>query len=534
MQHFDPRLRLHFRQAPQRKLLLKRVLLPLMVLFVISITTTFAQNEVNTLYLSGQAINLENGAPLADHEIFIQSDIAISGGMSYTFVVYTDEFGFFYDTIATSAEKGSLHIYAYDINGVKHETTEYFRFRWEDTYYCNFELPIYDPVTNDFQANFYPTPDTLDVDEMTYYFTDESNATGVVTWYWNFGDGHSSIEQKPKHAYSAPGLYDVSLSISTEHLDMASETFTSTVVKKIKVGMKSYYDFGGQVFAGYFPVDLGVAYLYKIEEDVFIPIDTSNFDEYGYYYFRQLIDGEYKVKTFPSVNSTHAGAYLPTYYGNELLWTKAKTIKLEETDWNYDIVMVENFEYNSGSGHIDGVVFLEGKEDVVEDAQVILFNESNNCLTYIKSDEGGFFEFVELPYGTYKVLADVPGKYTYPSTISLSFENPVIENINVLIYNEDIYYGIGDEPIASLTGLGDPYPNPARANVNLEFNLRESGQVQVFILNQGGQVVDKYSSHHNDGDNKVSLNTSHLASGMYKMMVLFGNEKHIKTLIKVN
>lgn len=530
MQHSDPRLRLHFRQALRRKFL-KRVLLPLMMLFIISITTTFAQNEVNTLYLSGQAINLENGAPLTFKEVFIQSDIAISGGMSYTFSTITDEFGFFYDTITTTAEKGSLLIYAFDINEVKHETTEYFRFRWEDTYYCNTELEVFDPVTTDFQANFYPTRDTMDQFDMTYYFTDESTATGVVTWYWNFGDGHTSIEQNPKHEYSSPGLYDVSLSISTEH--MASEVFSSTVVKKIKVGMKSYYDFGGQAFAGYFPVDIGTAYLYKIEEDVFVPIDTAQFDEHGFYYFRQLIAGDYKVKTFPSPTSAHAGSYLPTYYGNELLWTKAKTIKLADTGWDYDISMIQNFAFISGLGSIEGVVYLEGKEDVVGNAEVMLLNEINNCLTYIKSDEAGNFEFIELPYGTYRVLADVPGKYTYPSTIILSAENPIID-INVVIYNEDIHYGIGDEGLSSLTGLSDPYPNPARSHINLEFNLLESGQVQVFILNQGGQVVDKYSSYHQYGETQLQMNTAGLTSGMYKMMVLFGNEKHVKSFIKIN
>jgi PKD repeat protein len=501
------------------------------MLFIISITTTFAQNEVNTLYLSGQAVNLENGAPLSFKEVFIQSDVAVSGGMSYTLSVITDENGFFYDTITTTAIKGSLSIYAFDINEIKHEVTEYFRFNWEDTYYCNTELEVYDPVTNDFQANFYPTPDTASMDDMTINFTDESTASGVVTWYWDFGDGHHSIEQNPKHEYAAPGLYDVSLSISTEHL--ASDIFTSTIVKKIKVGMKAYYDFGGQAFAGYFPVDMGIAYLYKIEEDVFIPIDTSQFDEYGFYYFRTLIAGEYKVKTFPSPNSAHAGSYLPTYYGNELLWTKAKNIKLQETGWNYDISMIQNTAYNSGSGNIEGIVFLEGKEDVVGNAEVILFNELNNCLTYIKSDDKGVFEFNGLPYGTYSVLADVPGKYAYPATIILSTDNPTID-VNVVLYDEDIYYGIEGEDLSSLSSLSDPYPNPARTSVKVEFNLLESGQVQVFILNQGGQIVDKYSANHQSGENHLRMNTSNLSSGMYKMMILFGNEKHVKTFIKVN
>jgi hypothetical protein len=103
-----------------------------------------------------------------------------------------------------------------------------------------------------------------------------------------------------------------------------------------------------------------------------------------------------------------------------------------------------------------------------------------------------------------------------------------------MLYNEDIYYGIGDDDFSTLTGLGDPYPNPARSSVNIEFNLLKSGQVQVFIFNQGGQVAGKYSAHHQNGENHIRLNTERLTSGIYKMMVLFGNEKHVKSFVKIN
>lgn len=533
MQHFDPRLRLHFRQKPRYPwLLLKKMLLPVLLFFIISITTTFAQSDLNTLFLSGQITNSENGAPLANKKVYIQSDIAIGGGMSYTEIRYTDNNGFFYDTISTGALKGSLLIYAYDIYNVKYEARKYFRFNWEDTYYCNMELAIFAHASSDFQANFYPGRDSTDINHMSYYFNDESTGTGISYWHWDFGDGHTSSERHPLHTYKQPGIFDVKLTVTSDLL--SSEMVTSEIVKKLKVGMKDYYHFGGHAFAGYFPVDVGTAFLYQIIEDEYIPIDTTEFDTYGYYMFPQLIGGEYKVKTFPSPSSTHAGAYLPTYYGNELLWTKAQSIKLEETGWEYDIVMVENTEFNSGGGNIEGRVFTEGKSSTIENAEVILFNEADNCLTYIKSDKDGAFIFTGLEYGTYKVLADVPGKYTYPTIITLSANNPTIGDIDIIIYDEDIAHGIGDDVVTRLTGLGDPYPNPARSDVNIAFELLQSGQVQVFVINQCGQIVHKYSSHHHAGENKVQINTSGLSSGMYKMMILFGNEKHVKSFVKIN
>ena len=502
------------------------------MLFIISITTTFAQTDLNTLYLSGQITNSENGAPLANKEVFIHSDIAISGGMSYTDILYTDKDGFFYDTLNTSAVKGALTIFAYDVFEEKYEITEHFRFNWEDIYYCNVELAIFDHAASDFQANFHHLRDTMDITKMSYQFNDLSVGSGISCWHWDFGDGYTSLDRHPNHTYTKPGLYDVKLTITTDLL--SSESITSQIIKKVKVGMKDYYHFGGHAFAGYFPVDLGTAYLYQIIEDEYIPIDTTEFDEYGYYLFPQLAGGDYKVKTFPSLSSTHAGAYLPTYFGDALLWTKAQTIKLEETAWEYDISMIENTEYNTGGGNIEGMVFVDGKTDVVENVAVILFNEVDNCLTYMRSDKDGSFFFTGLAYGTYKVLADVPGKYTYPSILTLSENNPTIGGIDIIVYNEDISFGIGNEVEEKLTGLGDPYPNPARTDVNIEFDLLESGQVHVFIINQGGQVVEKYSAHHHSGNNKVQFNTADLSAGMYRMMILYGNEKHVKSFIKVN
>ncbi|MBN1800015.1 MAG: right-handed parallel beta-helix repeat-containing protein [Candidatus Lokiarchaeota archaeon] len=43
------------------------------------------------------------------------------------------------------------------------------------------------------------------------------NGTGgneEITYYWDFGDGHSSTEQNPVHRYEAPGIYTVNVSVS--------------------------------------------------------------------------------------------------------------------------------------------------------------------------------------------------------------------------------------------------------------------------------------------------------------------------------
>ncbi len=64
----------------------------------------------------------------------------------------------------------------------------------------------------------------------TVAFTNTSTADGTITSYtWSFGDGHHSTQQNPIHTYSAPGTYNVCLTI-TAHNPNCSATFCHHVV----------------------------------------------------------------------------------------------------------------------------------------------------------------------------------------------------------------------------------------------------------------------------------------------------------------
>lgn len=59
---------------------------------------------------------------------------------------------------------------------------------------------------------------TADVQEgcqpLPVHFTDLSNPAGSV-WQWNFGDMGTAMVQNPSHTYNSPGLYDVTLIVTT-------------------------------------------------------------------------------------------------------------------------------------------------------------------------------------------------------------------------------------------------------------------------------------------------------------------------------
>ncbi len=56
--------------------------------------------------------------------------------------------------------------------------------------------------------------DTTGCVPFTVNFSDQSIGT-IYTWIWDFGDGNFSANQNPSHEYTAPGVYDVSLAITS-------------------------------------------------------------------------------------------------------------------------------------------------------------------------------------------------------------------------------------------------------------------------------------------------------------------------------
>ena len=54
-------------------------------------------------------------------------------------------------------------------------------------------------------------------EDLTVQFGDQSTpgTSPIVSWEWTFGDSETSSEQSPSHTYTTPGLYSVSLTVTT-------------------------------------------------------------------------------------------------------------------------------------------------------------------------------------------------------------------------------------------------------------------------------------------------------------------------------
>lgn len=89
----------------------------------------------------------------------------------------------------------------------------------------NYDLEVFAPPAADF--NFTTSGCVSD----SVRFTDNSNTFGrqSIKWFWDFADGQTSQVKSPAHLYTAPGSYNVKLSVVTD-IGCLSDTAAKTVI----------------------------------------------------------------------------------------------------------------------------------------------------------------------------------------------------------------------------------------------------------------------------------------------------------------
>jgi len=381
----------------------------------------------NIIFISGQVTNTTNGGPVSNHKIFVEIDSTTNNGLHYYSTIYTDVYGIFYDTIITSHTDGSVELSLTDFNNTAHSSTKHFRFTWSDHYQMVTNFQFYDPnATNELQANFKAKQDTTTSDPLQIIFKNVSAGYVVKSFIWDFGDGQYSEIEDPVHVYDEPGIYLVTFTISSTPLqnDVNNKT-TSTITKQVLVGLPEYYNIGGHVFSGYFPIDYGLAYLYEIDSvDQPVPIDTAKIDEFGYYYFYQIREADYIIKSRLAANSVEYGNFIPTYYGDDHIWNNAGVLHVNGENWTYHINLITSDGLNNGTGNIQGQILYDTNTITTDytpanDIEIILLNGSNTCLTCKLSDLDGQFDFNNIAFGTYQIYPDVTGIKSDPMYIPL-------------------------------------------------------------------------------------------------------------------
>lgn len=177
---------------------MKRFILPF--LFLAFLVPGFSQQVVT---VSGTVTDSASGQPVANQAIQIVSDS--SGGFIYFDIVYTDQNGYYADTIPLNGgpTSGSLFVSTVDCNGF---TVGYTLAYGPGNMYLvqNFVICSGSPCQADF--TYYQNA------QYSIQFQNLSTGTSGP-WGWNFGDGTTSSLENPSHTYAQAGFYDVTLTI---------------------------------------------------------------------------------------------------------------------------------------------------------------------------------------------------------------------------------------------------------------------------------------------------------------------------------
>lgn len=498
----------------------------------------FSQGDKYEVILIGQITNNENGGPIENQEVTIISDSLYMMDFSYYKTVYTDNKGFYYDTLKTDLNKGGLIVSTLDYLEIQYDTSVYFRFNWSNTnnLFANFKLPLPSPAVGH-QANFTFLENPLNNNALEFQFTDITNSANIVFREWDFDDGHTSNKAFPVHTYDEPGIYRVTLYVVI--IGPGGNTlFESSIEKMVSAKIDTYFHLGGSVFAGYFPIDTGIVYLYKVNSEFIEPIDTAVFNEqYGHYYFYQLLEGEYFVKAdIPSTSSAY-DTYFPTYYSDEFFWTKADTIFHNVTEFNYDIDLIPIPQITNGNGLINGNISFDpfGEKDPSPAcyAELLLLNEADEPISVIHSNDYGEFNFSDLELTTFKVYAEVTGKYTEAVNVTLDENNPIIENIEIIINSHTVNGSLNSiSDIEWGSGFSKVYPNPVSDMASIQIDLPETTDISIEIYNNCGQLIKQSNRTAFAGETNIFIDMTSQTSGLYFMQISAGNHHLTKKFIK--
>lgn len=505
---------------------LRRAALMLLSFFMVLIAAAQVFTYEKFILVSGQVTNSLTGAPIADHQVFITADSSLNNGLTYYATAKTDVNGFFRDTIVTTSNDGIITLYLYDFNNIQVSLDRYYRFIWDDEYEMIADLSIFDPYsTTDFQANFNAVNDPLEDNPLKVVFRDKSIGQTIKSWEWDFGDGQISQIQDPEHTYDKPGMYMVTLTISS--MPPQFEHFmVSKIIKQVQVGYGAHFHMGGHVFANQFPIDFGLAYLYTFDHNEnLVPVDTAEIDTLGYYYFYQLPVGKYLTKARLQPASVIYGQFMPTYLGNVFDWQQSQNIYLEGNNWECDISLLRSIGMTAGKGQIIGQITYDTNRTVSSiipagNIEILLLNEQGFNLTCGLSDMEGYFLFSDLAFGTYQLFPDVAGVHTQPMFVTITEDKPVASDVSLVILPGEITFSVNDPASDYIAQALQVFPNPAKDRVKVSFTMKKSSTLTLMVADLQGRTVRREVNALSEGPGEVVLDLGGLPAGFYQVILL--------------
>ena len=466
-----------------------------------------------SIIVSGQILNDSTGGPVKNHGVIVK--VAYIG---YTATVYTDSSGNYTDTIHELHGPGdTVSVSTYDCHNILHV-----QFQPIQSYSIIVNFFICEAYSPNCIAVFIAELDSSSVTPNTYRFFDLSKGN-PEHWSWEFGDGTTSAERNPLHVFVNSGQYKVCLTISRDFLEAPCTDSSCTTIST-----PVYFSIGGHAFAGDHPInnpvntgDTALAYLYKLYNNHIIPADTVTFSYLGYYSFPYLLSGDYIVKIALTSGSSGTRKYAPTYYLQQIYWQQSQLLRVSDSNvFNFDVYFTRTNDSLNGGGRISGKV--KRHEQTSDDftlyrGEVLLLDSLKNLITYTLCDVSGNFSFTSIPYGNYLLYVESTGKFSKFSPVCISSLNPLVDTLNLEIYD---HYVTGiDEIKRNDVVAGLPFPNPSAGKISISLAVAKPVDLITSVYSIQSETLLEYRSHFNAGANIFCADLTTLSPGIYILII---------------
>jgi len=503
-----------------------------------TVTHTFAPNGCHTYMVCLTTMSVDSindtcyyqscqGIDLGGY-IDIQADFTWSPGADSLTIEFQDAsignpsswFWVFGDSI-TSTEQNPVHVYSQPgIYLVCLTVTD-------DSTYCmdmickQVSVGMPTGCANSFT---YSQDDSLTMTFIGNAFPFGPNQYSVLSFDWDFGDGTTGNGMITSHTFpSANSTYTVCL--TTTYADSTGGSCTATSCKEVTLGWMSFEVSGTVYLENQTTADAGMVHLITFDTIGMnlIDISTTAINPDGTYLFENVFPNVYFLQAELDSSSNYFGQYVPTYFISALHWQEAHIV-IPSPQFEHDIFMLAGTTTTSGNGQITGNVQNEDNRGNVSEAEILLMDTDHSPLTYLRTNEEGYFDFSGLAYGTYLVYLEMPGIEAQPFMIILDENNPSIE-LTIVIKDGEALLGIGENP-GSTEVISKLYPNPAKEAVNIDLNINLEGKYNLILSNQLGQRVYERVLYLNYGANTITVPVSSLGAGIYNVLIL-SNDKDI-------
>jgi PKD repeat protein len=340
-----------------------------------------------------------------------------------------------------------------------------------------------------------------------------------LTW----GDGYTTPAAPDSfyysHVYDSAGIYSVTLILT-------STAGCSDTISKI-VGVGPLLSLSGTITASGSPSQYtGVnIYAYEPSQGTLNYYGYTSTNELGVYELF-LASGYYLVQADFAFDPLTNGFYLPTYYQNKLNWDLADVITLTSNRTGIDIDLIPFDQPTNGSGMISGMA-MYGAGNTNQQGPITpgtpagkmllyLLDANNNPVIYTHAHDNGKFTFESLPYGTYKVWAEMAGKVTQPTTVTIDANNPNLNGLQIVVGKTTISTGLFERAVKAPTQNIKVFPNPSSSNLFVDAGA-EQRITSISVMNINGQYMQQLPMESTPDGERIDIRS--LPVGLYMITI---------------